>query len=211
MAKPAPKSWARFEHEDGSHKPLENSRAGIIKAEHGPRRIDLDSNCTLAVRGVRTIANTHYPLLSRDFVWTKKSEQVAHRLGIHGVVAGKPASARVPKIPWALVATVVSKEGRHPIFSMASQITYAAKRGVDIEHEPKDVPTVGEFLRMVAAAAKSYGEHWTTHYVVKRLVTLPGWESCLAHAKEAGIQTIVIGIGDMDPKTLPEYVDYYRR
>lgn len=207
-------------HLDGQHKPLENSPAGVRMAADQGEGIDLDSLMTLATAAVegakalRTFANTHYPNLARDFVWTKRSERVAHDLGIKGVVAGRPAQARVNKIPWALVATAVSKDGRHPIKSIASQLALCAKEGVKhVEHEPKDTPSVEEFRKIFAAAERAFGPAWFEHYLVKRLVNLPGWKTCLknAHTADPRVVTMAINIGAMDPKTLPAYVKEYRR
>lgn len=190
-------------------KPLENSPAGIILAtQTRRRRIDLDS-CQTADNAA---ANTHYPLLSRDrFLWTKRSEVVAAKLGIPGVKAGQVARVYVHDLPFALVATVHSAEGHHPIRSMGQQIPFAAKKDVDVEWEPKDVPPQAVFNRIARTSKRVYGDDWREHVLVKRLVNLPGWRLCLDRAKAAGFYTIAINIDTRNPRELPDYVDYYRR
>lgn len=207
MARPVPPRFRGALHLDD--KPLENSPGGIILArETRSRRIDLDSCQTLD----NAAANTHYPLLSRDrFLWTKRSEVVAAKLGIEGVKAGKVAHVMVGDLPFALVATVHSKGGHHPIRSMGQQIPFAAKNGVDVEWEPKDVPPLVVFKRIARTSRRVYGEDWREHVQVKRLINLPGWRMCLQHAHEAGFYTFAINIGDRDPLELPDYVDFYRR
>lgn len=213
MAKRA--RFGRVLHYTGDKKPRENSPAGIRDADPVPGRIDLDSRMTAPTEGIRTVANTHDADLRHDYVWTKRSEKVAAELGIRKgvVIAGQPAHCPVARNPWALVSTAVSKVGRHPIKSMASQIAYAAKRDVGIEWEPKDIPTVEEFKRIFAAAERYYGPTWRKHFLVKRLKNIPGWKTCLSNAKKADpkVNTILINIGKTDPSTLPAYVDYYRR
>lgn len=214
MAKRAPASWGREIHYDGARKCRENAPAGIRDAADGPGRIDLDSQMTAkdVQTLLRTFANTHWADL-RDYIWTKKSEVVAREHGIPGVIAGHPCNANVHKIPWELTATAVSKVGRYPICSMGSQIVRAAKQDVDIEHETKDVPTVAEFKRIFAIAAKAYGPDWRKHYVVKRLWTKPGARTCLSNAKKADplVNTLAIYVPADQVAHLPAYVDYYRR
>lgn len=202
-------------HFDGAHKPHENSPAGVRLAAKRGQGIDLDS-CETAPdpkTGIPTEANTHYPNL-REFLYTKASERVAHRLGIKGVVAGHQVNKQIGTLPWALVATVRSKVGGYPIRSMAAQIKLAGELDVSpLEHEPKQVPSVEAFRRFFAAAARAYGPTWRRHYIVKRLWSLRGAKQCLenAHTADPDVITMAINIGDTDPKTLPAYVKEYRR
>lgn len=219
MAKRAPAAWSSMEHGEGSDRPRVDSPAGVRAASKRRRkRIDLNSNMTLAAAVTkvkrRTFANTHWNRLWMDeFIYTEKSVVVAKRLGIKGVVAGRVAHIHVSETPWALVSTLVSKDGHYPINSMGSQLALAAKLDVDVvEHEPKDIPTVEEFKALFAIAASAYGPGWRKRYLVKRIWSISGARTCLNNARKADpkVITMAIKVKPSQVDDLPAYVNYYR-
>lgn len=178
-----------------------NSPAGIRAAAKAGRRIDLDAHITKDGRW----ANIHWARPGREgFRYTAASVAA----GVPKWKQGRLVGARVEDLTWAVVRTLRTREGDR-IQGMGAALRLAAMLGVDVEVEPKGTPTLAQFKNLARVAVSAYGPLWRRHVLIKRLVLFVGWRTCLKRAKDATFPTMAIRV--RYPRSLPKYVDHYRR
>lgn len=178
-----------------------NSPAGIEHAAAaGYAAIDLDAHISHDSRW----ENIHWAIPGREgFRYTS------------GPKKGSLVGRRVSAMPHSTIASLRTRGGDHiQTFGTALELAAKAKRPagmkrLKVEVEPKGVPSVADFGHLAFAAKQAYGEDWARYVLVKRLTLIPGWRSCLKNAKAAGFTTVALRV--RYPRSLPSYVDHYRR
>lgn len=164
-----------------------NSPEGIRRAAEADRPIDLDGHVTKD--GIW--ANIHAGRPGREgFRYTAASVKA----GVPKWKLNRLVGARVEAMSWAVVSTLETRGG-DTIQTMGAAIRLAASLDVDTEIEPKGVPSVQAFINLRDVAEEAYGDGWRRHLLVKRLVNLPGWRTCLNRAKGRSIPTMAINVG----------------
>lgn len=206
MAKRLTGKWNVFSHFKPYRK--NNSPWGIRESAKTKKRIDLDFQETLD----EIWAWTHWGRLwIEGFRYTEASLAVAKKYGIKGVKVGKVCRRTVKTTPYALIATLKTKDG-HTIGTAGEALELAASLDVQVEVECKGNPSVAMFTRLKNRAKKEYGEdRWQKMVQVKRLWSIKGWSQCLHRASNAGFTTILINYKGVRPGSLPTWVKWYRR
>lgn len=191
-----PARWSHFLHLQPYRRG--NSPEGIRLAANAPagrRAIDLDFQPSRS----GALLNTHWA--------HPKREGFRHTTGRR--------AGRVPHLPFRLLRTstalrLQTRDG-YRIQTAHSAIWDASRHRVRIEAEMKAVPSLAALRRLAAYAEAYYGADWQQWVQVKMLASFR-WRTTLRRAKRAGFITFLIGLHDrdVDPNTLPDYVDHYR-
>lgn len=154
-----------------------------------------------AVRGFKSIDLDFH--ISRDGHWVN-----IHWPDMRGfrTPGGKRPTGRVKDHTWAYLSRLKSRYGN--LQNAWRQIHLAKRKGYTlIEVEVKDIPTVEQFW-----ALRGIAKHAGIRIVVKRLTSIPGWNTALRNAKVAGLDTMLLVRGDVvASKDSWGYIDYVRQ
>lgn len=194
-ATPVPREWNTFAHLSPYR--YNNSAEGIRTLRRAPgyrRAIDLDFQ--MSRDGIFLNTHWHHPSVE-GFRFTS-----GRRKG------------QVPRAPFRLMrartATRLRTDDGYMIQTAYAAIYYASAHRIRVEAEMKAVPSQKALDRLAALSESFYGPDWRQRVQVKMLRRFR-WRTALRRAKRAGFITFLIGFGDGDPATLPDYVDHYRR